>query len=236
MQKVIIRLSFRKDSTEISAGLTRKNNITLSGTIDYSDSLAVSYLNNFVDLKGEVAKGKLGTLCFKNHEKANEVINQVNTIQAKRHSENSRFPFVWLTVMTEGTPIFNEGMGGAVDRVTFLEIETVEVSRVAPPEVLSIKPTVSSSPQEAMRANSYGTTRYNPQTKVAIASANVANNSAPSFNTNVIEAKPVEVESQNSDSQDSQQDKLNAIAVAMKAAGMSSAEIAQALKEEMSLV
>lgn len=202
--KTIIRLSFRKDSTEISAGLTRKGNITLSGIIDYSDNLVVSYLNNFVDLNGEVAKDKLGTLCFNNHDLANKVINKANTIQAKRHSEDSRFPFVWLIVKVNNTlslPIFNRGIGGAVDRVTFLDIEKVEVSRVAPPEVLNIKSNYSSSPQEASRASSYGTVKYRPQTKIVKESADIANskvaalaNEAPSFNTKTVRSIEKEVD------------------------------------------
>ena len=87
--------------------------------------------------------------------------------------------------------------------------------------------------------------RLEAQTKVAVDSAALASqmeaniaSEVPSFNTKTIEIEPhiEEITPQVEQSIDSQQDKLNAIAVAMRAAGMSSAEIAQALKAELELV
>ena len=98
-KKSIIKLGFKRNSIQISAGLTKKNNITLVGNIEYSDDITVSYLNNLVDISGKTAVDRLGIACFSNHEVANLVINQINNIQVDRHKKGSRFPFVWLTIM-----------------------------------------------------------------------------------------------------------------------------------------
>ena len=110
---------------------------------------------------------------------------------------------------------------------------------------------VPSSVEDASAASRYGTQDYRAvrklrahslermtkaQNSIAKEGAVLANSEvAPSFNTKTIE-DPQTPQEQSLDSLDSQQDRLNAIAVAMRAAGMSGLEIAQALKEEMSLV
>jgi len=269
---VYIRLAFKKGSDNIHVGFTQLGNKTLTGEIMASDDLIVNHQMSFTNLSGESAIGKVATVCIASDEEADALINKIDAIQAARpvNARGNKFPFCWLELATEGTIIFNRGLNGGVDRLTFLDVELVEVHADAPDAVVQIeKPVVSvpaaSSPrrgasiEDASAASRYGTQDYRAvrklraQNSIAQASANIANSStlgeassqvAPSFNTNVIEAvhssqKDAPRVGQSIDSQDSsnsQQDKLNAIAVAMKAAGMSSAEIAQALKAELELV
>lgn len=261
---VYIRLAFKKGSDNIHVGFTQLGNKTLTGEIMASDDLIVNHQMSFTNLSGESAIGKVATVCIASDEEADALIDKIDAIQAARpvNARGNKFPFCWLELATEGTIIFNRGLNGGVDRLTFLDVELVEVHADAPDAVVQIeKPVVSvpSSIEDARRANNYGTQNYRAvrklraQNPIAQASANIANSStlgeassqvAPSFNTNVIEAvhssqKDAPRVGQSIDSQDSsdsQQNKLNAIAVAMKASGMSSAEIAQALKAELELV
>ncbi len=273
----IVRLSFAKGSNEIYVGKTKNNNFTFVGEIVYSEDLTVSHYNKLFDVDGSTCVGSVGTICIADNEKTNALIQVIESIQAARpvNARGNKYPFVFLRVVTNGTIIFNKGVNGEKHRLTFLDVELIEVEADAPDEVVELK-----SPQLTRNLSNYGTVRYRrktnenipntaiaspssrrleAQTKVAVDSANIANE-VPSFNTKTIETEPhieeitpqverpsphssgrmteaLGEQSQNSsNSLNSQQDKLNAIAVAMKAAGMSGIEIAQALKEEMSLV
>ncbi len=246
LSTTIIRLAFAKGADQIHVGLTKKGNKTFVGEIVYSEELTISHYNKLFNVEGNSVVGSVGTICVADDEEANNLIEQIESIQAARpvNARGNKYPFVFLRVATNGSErdiIFNKGVNGEKHRLTFLEVECVEVEADAPDEVVGLE-----SPQFPQLVNSrsnYGTVRYRPQTKAplhgveaqtkaAIASANIAS-AVPSFNTKTIEAPQVEETSQ---SLDSQQDKLNAIAVAMKAAGMSGAEIAQALKAELELV
>ena len=274
MTTTIVRLAFAKGSDEIYVGKTQKGNYTFVGEIVYSEDLVISHYNKVVEVTGESCVGSVGTLCLANNEEANSLIEEIESIQAARpfNSRNNKYPFVFIRVITDGDIIFNKGIGGAPHRLTFLDVECIEVEGEAPDEVVQIE-----TPQvQAPSRSTYGTVRYRrprpqvqPNTSASVEAARsgleVSSNDvtplvdprilrsapnsvrssegmkrrvAPSFNRNIVESVE-EVEEQpldSLDSLDSQQDKLNAIAVAMKAAGMSAAEIAQALKAELELV
>lgn len=247
MTTTIVRLAFAKGSDEIYVGKTQKGNYTFVGEIVYSEDLVVSHYNKVVEVDGNSCVGSVGTLCLANNEEANSLIEEIESIQAARpfNSRGNKYPFVFIRVITDGDIIFNKGVGGAPHRLTFLDVECIDVEADAPDEVVRVE-----TPQVVPPRSSYGTVRYRPQVKAARSGLEVSSNSAtpssqaeaaPSFNRNIVESVG-EVEEQplesldSLDSLDSQQDKLNAIAVAMKAAGMSGVEIAQALKKELELV
>lgn len=265
LQSVVIRLAFRKGSDEIHAGLTKNNNVTLVGEILHSSDLTVSHYNKLFNVAGNSCVGSVGTVCISDREVADSLIEEINSIQVVRPTNNrgNKYPFVFIRVVTDGDIVFNKGVGGEAHRLSFLDVECVEVEADAPDEVVRVEtPSMSNTSSRS----SYGTVRYRPQVQAArssieqreIARAGLsshspaeheaemeatpssqmeAHSSIPTFNTktiDVVEEGSGSKESQ--DSQDSQQDKLNAIAVAMKAAGMNSAEIAQALKKELELV
>lgn len=264
---VYIRLAFKKGSDNIHVGFTQLGNKTLTGEIMASDDLIVNHQLSMTGLSGEGAVGKVGTICIASDEEADRLIEEIDSIQAGRpvNARGNKYPFVYLEVLTEGDIIFNRGLNGGVDRLTFLDVECVEVHADAPEAVVQIeKPVVrSSSMADARAANSYGTVSYREVRKSRLAQMEAAAHSVrrtgarssvdnttplrvenafpteahspvPTFNTKTIDV--VKEGSESKDSPDSQQDKLNAIAVAMKAAGMSGAEIAQALKKELELV
>ncbi|MEM8722202.1 MAG: hypothetical protein AAGE84_23390 [Cyanobacteria bacterium P01_G01_bin.39] len=254
----IVRIAFAKGSDQIHVGLTKNGNKTFVGEIVYSEELTISHYNKLLNVDGNNLVGCVGTICIADDDEANALISQIESIQAARpvNSRGNKYPFVFLRVITDGNEgdiIFNKGVGGAPHRLTFLNVECIEVVQVETPQVV------------APSRSSYGTVRYRPQVKAntsasvktARAGLEVSSNDvtphvdarilrsegmkrrvAPSFNRNIVESVgEVEEQSLESlDSLDSQQDKLNAIAVAMKAAGMSGAEIAQALKAELELV
>ena len=241
---VYIRLAFKKGSDNIHVGFTQLGNKTLTGEIMASDDLIVNHQMSFTNLSGEGAIGKVGTVCIASDEEADALIDKIDAIQAARsiNARGNKYPFVYLKVSTEGTIIFNRGLDSGPDRLTLLDVELIEVHGNPPDAVVQIeKPIVSvpSSVEDVKAASRYGTVNYRAvrklraQNNIAKASANIANgmsapsnvDETPSFNTKTVEV-----------SVEPQQDKLNAIAVAMRAAGMSGLEIAQALKVEMSLV
>ncbi|MEM8720400.1 MAG: hypothetical protein AAGE84_14030 [Cyanobacteria bacterium P01_G01_bin.39] len=282
IQSVIIRIAFAKGSDEIHVGLTKNGNKTFVGEIVYSDNLLVSQYNKLFEVDGESIVGSVGTICVADDEEANALIEQIESIQAARpvNARGNKYPFLFLRVMTEGDIIFNKGVGGAPNRLSFLDVELIEVEGDAPDEVLGLD-----KPQLTNRVSNYGTVKYrrnriphnrqqsspsarrstptsgipgvsreypSVQTNVVQEAANLANevsvaavaNSAsvgaansevaPSFNTKTVEVEGnIPISPQDIDSQDSPQDKLNAIAVAMKAAGLSPLEIALALKEQV---
>ncbi len=260
MTTTIIRLAFAKGSDEIYVGKTQKGNYTFVGEIVHSENLVISHYNKVVEVTGESCVGSVGTLCLANNEEANSLIEEIESIQAARpfNSRGNKYPFVFIRVIIDGDIIFNKGVGGAPHRLTFLDVECIEVEADAPDEVVQVETPQVVAPSRNSRS-SYGTVRYRPQVKVntstsveaARSGLEVSSNDvtplvdarrvAPSFNRNIVESVgQVEEQSLDSldslDSSDSQQDKLNAIAVAMKAAGMSGVEIAQALKKELELV
>ena len=249
----IVRLSFAKGSDEIYVGKTKNNNFTFVGEIVYSEDLIVSHYNKLFDVDGSTCVGSVGTICIADNEKTNALIEQIESIQAARpvNARGNKYPFVFLRVLTNGPIIFNKGLNGEKHRITFLDVELIEVESDAPDEVVRVE-----NPQLTSNLSNYGTVRYRrktnknipntaiaspssrglkAQTKVAVDSADIANE-VPSFNTKTIKPHVEEITpqvEQSIDSLNSEQDKLNAIAVAMGAAGMSSAEIANALKEQV---
>ena len=278
----IVRLSFAKGNDEIYVGKTKNNNFTFVGEIVYSEDLTISHYNKLFDVDGSTCVGSVGTICIADNEKTNALIEQVESIQAARpvNARGNKYPFVFLRVLTNGAIIFNKGVNGEKHRLTFLDVELIEVEGDAPDEVVRVE-----SPQLTRNLSNYGTVRYRrpklngksvlAQTNVALDSAAIANSASvgvanisnsinaetPSFNTNIIskpqasapvKAKsslhapllsPTGVAQENATLEEaekhnviSQQDKLNMISVAMKTAGMSGSEIAEALKAELELV
>ena len=142
MQTIIIRLSFSKGSDNIHVGLTRKDNLTLTGEIVYCEDLIVSYYNEFVPLAAEDSLGKVGTICFEENEEALALIDEIDTIQANRpiNEKGNKYPFVFISVIVENDPIFNKGVNGEPDRITILDVDStlVEVNAEAPKEVLGL--------------------------------------------------------------------------------------------------
>ena len=246
MTTTIVRLAFAKGSDEIYVGKTQKGNYTFVGEIVYSEDLVVSHYNKVVEVTGESCVGSVGTLCLADNNEANSLIEEIESIQAARpvNSRGNKYPFVFIRVITEGDIIFNKGVGSEKHRLTFLVVECIEVEADAPDEVVQVETPQLEAPSRDSRS-SYGTIRYRPQVQAARAGLSSpshaseieAHSPVPTFNTKTIDVVEEESESKESpDSPDSQQDKLNAIAVAMKTAGMSGAEIAQALKKELELV
>ena len=166
LQSVIIRLSFRKGSTEIHAGLTKNNNITLVGEILHSSDLVVSHYNKLFEVDGNSCVGSIGTVCIADRDVANSLIEEINSIQAARtvNARGNRYPFVFLRVVSDGDIIFNRGVGDAPHRLSFLDVELIEVEADAPDEVVRIE-----TPQvQAPSRSTYGTVRYRPQVKATL--------------------------------------------------------------------
>lgn len=229
----IVRLSFAKGNDEIYVGKTKNNNFTFVGEIVYSEDLTVSHYNKLFDVDGSTCVGSVGTICIADNEKTNALIEQIESIQAARpvNARGNKYPFVFLRVLTNGPIIFNKGLNDEKHRLTFLDVELIEVESDAPDEVVRVE-----SPQLTRNLSNYGTVRYHrpklngksvlAQTQVAQESAAIAN-AVPSFNT-----KTVEIVKEKEGKQ-SEQYKLAAIASAMRAAGLSPIEIANALREQV---
>lgn len=167
MTTTIVRLAFAKGSTEIHAGLTKNNNITLVGELVYSSDLVVSHYNREFEVNGNSCVGAVGTIVFADHETAGQLIDEINSIQEARpvNRRGNRYPFVFLRVVTDGDIIFNKGVGGAPHRLSFLDVECVEVESDAPDEVVQLETRFTS--QVAVNSGSsrnsrsaYGTVRY----------------------------------------------------------------------------
>ncbi|MCC0177809.1 hypothetical protein I4641_12555 [Waterburya agarophytonicola K14] len=224
IQTAIIRLAFRKGSDEIHVGLTKQGNKTFIGEIVYSQDLVVSHYNQLVSISGQSVEGNVGTICIADDEEADLLIEQIESIQANRplNERGNKYPFVFLRVVTDGLVIYNKGNREEKDRLTFLDVELIEVEEDAPPEVAQIKRRTI-LPQTAVAR--YGTVSYQ-----AVRHSRKNNNqervwSNPRRFPSVVE--PIEIPL------DSQQDKLNMVASAMRSAGMSPLEIAEALKEQV---
>ncbi|PSB10364.1 hypothetical protein C7B62_09525 [Pleurocapsa sp. CCALA 161] len=263
MTSIIVRLAFAKGADQIHVGLTKNGNKTFVGEIVHSDDLVVSHYNKLFEVDGNSCVGSVGTICIASDEVANDLIEDIEAIQAARpvNARGNKYPFVFLRVLTEEDIIFNKGVGGAPHRLTFLDVECINVEADAPDEIVAIEPPATHKFAErsavVVPRSSYGTVKYRPQVLAphfaqrsaarrglevsSSATQKFAERSAvPSFNRNVVETPQVNAEGVVEKSLEgkgqSRQDKLNAIAVAMKAAGMSSLEIAQALKAELELV
>ena len=167
LQTVVIRLAFRKGSDEIHAGLTKNNNVTLVGEILHSSDLTVSHYNKLFNVAGNSCVGSVGTVCISDREVADALIEEINSIQVARPVNNrgNKYPFVFIRVVTDGDIVFNKGMGSEAHRLSFLDVECVEVEADAPDEVVRIEtPQVPNNTPNNSRS-AYGTTRYRPQVK-----------------------------------------------------------------------
>lgn len=225
IQTAIIRLAFRKGSDFIHVGLTKQGNKTFIGEIVYSEDLVVSHYNQLVNVSGQSVEGNVGTICIADDEEADRLIEQIESIQANRlvNERGNKYPFVLLRVVTDGLVIYNKGSRDEKDRLTFLDVELIEVEEDAPPEVAQIEKRAVLPQVTAAR---YGTVSYQAVRNSRKNKANqerVWNN--PRRSPSVVE--PTEISS------DSPQDKLNMVASAMRSAGMSPLEIAEALKEQV---
>ena len=225
IQTAIIRLAFRKGSDEIHVGLTKQGNKTFIGKIVYSEDLVVSHYNQLVNVSGQSVEGNVGTICIADDEEADRLIKQIESIQANRlvNERGNKYPFVFLRVVTDGLVIYNKGNRDEKDRLTFLDVELIEVEEDAPTEVAQIEKRAALPQVTAAR---YGTVSYQA---VRHSRKNKANQervwSNPRRSPSVVE--PTEIPS------DSPQDKLNMVASAMRSADMSPLEIAEALKEQV---
>ena len=158
------------------------------------------------------------------------LIEQIETIQANRpvNERGNKYPFVFLRVVTDGLVIYNKGNREEKDRLTFLDVELIEVEEDAPPEVAQIEKRAVLPQTIAAR---YGTVSYQA---VRHSRKNKTNQervwSNPRRKQEVVEPTQVSISS------DSPQDKLNMVASAMRSAGMSPIEIAEALKEQVGAV
>lgn len=226
IQTAIIRLAFRKGSDEIHVGLTKQGNKTFIGEIVYSQDLVVSHYNQLVSISGQSVEGNVGTICIADDEEADLLIEQIESIQANRplNERGNKYPFVFLRVVTDGLVIYNKGNREEKDRLTFLDVELIEVEENAPPEVAQIE-RCTILPQTAVAR--YGTVSYQ-----AVRHSRKNNNQERVWNTPRRKQEVVEP-TQVSISSDSQQDKLNMVASAMRSTGMSPIEIAEALKEQV---
>lgn len=166
LQTVVIRLAFRKGSDEISAGLTKNNNVTLVGEILHSSDLTVSHYNKLFNVDGASCVGSVGTVCISDREVADALIEEINSIQVARpvNARGNKYPFVFIRVVTDGDVIFNKGVGSEAHRLSFLDVECVEVEAEAPDEVVRIA--TSQVPANNSRS-AYGTVKYRPQVKAA---------------------------------------------------------------------
>ncbi len=229
IQTSIIRLAFRKGSDEIHVGLTKQGNKTFIGEIVYSEDLVVSHYNQLVNVSGQSVEGNVGTICIADDEEADLLIEQIETIQANRpiNERGNKYPFVFLRVLTDGLVIYNKGNKDEKDRLTFLDVELIEVEEDAPPEVAQIEKRIA-LPQTA--AARYGTVSYQAVRH------NRKNNNQERVWSNHRRKQEVVEPTQVSISSDSPQDKLNMVASAMRSAGMSPIEIAEALKEQVEAV
>lgn len=256
LTSIIVRLAFAKGADQIHVGLTKNGNKTFVGEIVHSDDLVVSHYNKLFEVDGNSCVGSVGTICIASDEVANDLIEDIEAIQAARpvNARSNKYPFVFLRVLTEGDIIFNKGVGGAPHRLTFLDVECINVEGDAPDEIVAIESPATHKFAErsavVVPRSSYGTVKYRPQVLAARRGLEVSSSAThkfaersavPSFNRNVVETPQVNAEevvekSPKGTEGQSRQDKLNAIAVAMKAVGMSSLEIAQALKAELELV
>lgn len=234
IQTAIIRLAFRKGSDFIHVGLTKQGNKTFIGEIVYSEDLVVSHYNQLVSVSGQSVEGNVGTICIADDEEADRLIEQIESIQAKRlaNERGNKYPFVFLRVVTEGLVIYNKGNKDEKDRVTFLDVELIEVEENAPYEVAQIDRRDILPQTNAARLSSqsqsarYGTVSYQAvrnSRKNKTNQERVWNN--PRRTPPVVEPTEIPL--------DSQQDKLNMVASAMRSAGMSPLEIAEALKEQV---
>ena len=225
IQTAIIRLAFRKGSDFIHVGLTKQGNKTFIGEIVYSEDLVVSHYNQLVSVSSQSVEGNVGTICIADDEEADRLIEQIESIQANRpiNERGNKYPFVFLRVVTDGLVIYNKGSRDEKDRLTFLDIELIEVEEDAPPEVAQIEKRAVLPQVTAAR---YGTVSYQAVRNSRKNKANqerVWNN--PRRSPSVVEPTEIPL--------DSPQDKLNMVASAMRSAGMSPLEIAEALKEQV---
>ena len=138
MTKLVIRVAFRKNSNKIYAGFTSKN-ITLVGTVVYSQNLEMSYYDSIIEARGEEILEKLATVCIPNESIADQVIEELNAIQENREvrANGYKYPFCFLTVDANSDIIFNQGTNGEPDRLSLLDITDIQVSSNAPNEVYS---------------------------------------------------------------------------------------------------
>jgi hypothetical protein len=151
--KIIVRLSFSKNSDHIRASLTAKRNVTLVGEVVYSTDLTVSYYNSLCELTSRNCIGKVATLVLKDDEATEALINSINKVQALRTTNalGNKFPFIWLVINTEpDTIIFNKSTDGNADRLSILGLDASEliIRKDAPLEVLNeinkvVTPTVN---------------------------------------------------------------------------------------------
>ena len=225
IQTAIIRLAFRKGSDFIHVGLTKQGNKTFIGEIVYSEDLVVSHYNQLVSVSSQSVEGNVGTICIADDEEADRLIEQIESIQANRpiNERGNKYPFVFLRVVTDGLVIYNKGSRDEKDRLTFLDVELIEVEEDAPPEVAQIEKRAVLPQVTAAR---YGTVSYQAVRNSRKNKANqerVWNN--PRRSPSVVEPTEIPL--------DSPQDKLNMVASAMRSAGMSPLEIAEALKEQV---
>jgi hypothetical protein len=140
--KIIVRLSFSKNSDHIRASLTAKRNVTLVGEVVYSTDLTVSYYNSLCELTSRNCIGKVATLVLKDDEATEALINSINKVQALRTTNalGNKFPFIWLVINTEpDTIIFNKSTDGNADRLSILGLNAAEIiiRKDAPLEVLN---------------------------------------------------------------------------------------------------
>ena len=169
LQTSIIRLAFAKGSDEIHAGWTKKGNITLVGEIVHSDDLVVSHYNRLVNADGSSVVGAVGTVCIADSDLADELIEDINSIQAERvaNERGNKYPFVFLRVVTEGDIIFNKGVGGMPHRLSFLDVELIELESEAPDELTLFD---NLSPVNNSRS-AYGTVKYRGGIKAQVRAA-----------------------------------------------------------------
>ena len=199
---VYIRLAFKKGSNNIHVGFTQLGNKTLTGEIMASDDLIVNHQLSLTGLSGEGAVGKVGTICIASDEDADLLIEEIDSIQAGRpvNARGNKYPFVYLEVQTEGDIIFNRGLNGGVDRLTFLDVKCVVVHANAPEAVVQIeKPLVvvrASSIADARAASRYGTVSYREERKRRLAQMEAARNSVDNTTPLRVEnASPTEAHS-----------------------------------------
>ncbi|MEM7556750.1 MAG: hypothetical protein AAF378_22150 [Cyanobacteria bacterium P01_A01_bin.84] len=245
--KVVIRVARPTENNKVASVAAKYS--TFNGTIVHVSNDVV--IEGVGAVENSHLLNKRGTIGVSSFDDAEYVLEEILSAFANKDSKEDRNPYVYLIIEVDETSLIRwsdpSNPNTRTEGFNFLDVETVLVESDAPVEVKSSHPLLKRTipVEEALRGekreakvNSGSRNMLQVRKLRQVEASRRSIQTIPSFNRNIVESvEEVEEQSLESlDSLDSQQDKLNAIAVAMKAAGMSGAEIAQALKAELELV